>query len=220
MGIIKHGIWGPFRGRTGGVIGTFWKGRNVMKEIHGIVYNPNTPAQQEQRLKYKLAKSFNALNKELIRIGFSGFAGSATPDNHALRYNIKNAVCGEFPNLVVDLNRAKLSMGYLENIQASVVDSTVSSSIEIHWIDNTGVGRARPNDQILISIIDVACTEAYKPTAMIKRKDQQCTIELPKTWSGKQAIVLGFAIADNVYAKAVSLNEVSDSAVYGEVIIK
>lgn len=219
MSIIKHGILAPFSGKTGPVIGTFWKGRNIYKTVQNVVYNPDTPAQQEQRLKYKLAKSFNSLNKELIRIGFSGIPGSATPDNRALKLNIKNAITGQFPDLSLDLHKVKLSSGYLENIQAPVVESAGTANIKIQWTDNSGNGRAMSSDQILISIMDSAGLEVFKPLKLIRRKDKECTIELPGSWSGKHVIILGFTIADTVYGKAASPNEISTSEVYGEVAL-
>lgn len=53
MGIIKGGILGGFSGKVGAVIGTSWKGIQVMKGIPASVANPNTAGQQEQRGAFK-----------------------------------------------------------------------------------------------------------------------------------------------------------------------
>lgn len=49
MGIIKQGILGGFQNKVGPVIGTSWKGINVIKSRPASVAYSNTELQQEQR---------------------------------------------------------------------------------------------------------------------------------------------------------------------------
>ena len=49
MGVIKQGILGGFQNKVGPVIGTTWKGINVIKSRPASVAYSNTELQQEQR---------------------------------------------------------------------------------------------------------------------------------------------------------------------------
>jgi hypothetical protein len=52
MASFKQGILGGFSGKIGGVIGTSWKGINVMKSMPASVANPRTAAQVGNRTRF------------------------------------------------------------------------------------------------------------------------------------------------------------------------
>jgi uncharacterized protein (DUF1330 family) len=52
MGKIKQGILGGFSGKVAGVVGSSWKGINVMRAMPISVANPRTASQIEQRNKF------------------------------------------------------------------------------------------------------------------------------------------------------------------------
>ena len=70
MGVIKRGILGGFQNKVGPVVGTNWKGISVIKSRPVTVANPNTPAQQAQRLAMKqiaaYLRSFGLDNVRLL----------------------------------------------------------------------------------------------------------------------------------------------------------
>ena len=70
MGVIKRGILGGFQNKVGPVVGTNWKGISVIKARPVSVANPNTAAQQEQRLAMKqitaYLRSFGIDNVRLL----------------------------------------------------------------------------------------------------------------------------------------------------------
>lgn len=70
MGIIKRGILGGFQNKVGPVVGTSWKGISVIKSRPVTVANPNTEAQQAQRLAMKqiaaYLRSFGLDNVRLL----------------------------------------------------------------------------------------------------------------------------------------------------------
>lgn len=70
MGVIKRGILGGFQNKVGPVVGTNWKGISVVKARPVSVANPNTVAQQEQRLAMKqiaaYLRSFGLDNVRLL----------------------------------------------------------------------------------------------------------------------------------------------------------
>ena len=58
MGVIKKGILGGFQNKVGPVVGSTWKGIDVIKAKPTSVANPNTLAQQEQRNAMKAINVF------------------------------------------------------------------------------------------------------------------------------------------------------------------
>lgn len=58
MGVIKKGILGGFQNKVGPVVGSTWKGIDVIKAKPTSVANPNSPKQQEQRNAMKAINVF------------------------------------------------------------------------------------------------------------------------------------------------------------------
>ncbi|HLO89692.1 MAG TPA: DUF6266 family protein, partial [Lentimicrobium sp.] len=71
MGLYKQGFFGPYSGRVGNLIGTFWKGRCVLRIRAANYTDANTIPQQTQRLKFKIVTSFLKSQEKLIRLGFA-----------------------------------------------------------------------------------------------------------------------------------------------------
>ena len=69
MGVIKRGILGGFQNKVGPVVGTNWKGISVIKSRPVSVVNPNTPAQQAQRLAMKqIANYLRSFGLDNVRL--------------------------------------------------------------------------------------------------------------------------------------------------------
>jgi len=217
MGTFKQGIFGPYKGRTGNVVGTFWKGKNVMKLRPATYSDSNTLPQQDQRMRFSLVNAFAVANKELIRIGFSASVNAASPYNRAVKYNLKYAVAGEFPDLKLDLGLARISLGDLVNLKNPILTASGERALKLDWTDNSGAGRAESTDNIFISVMTEAGTEAFINDTVIKRGDKTAIIHLPETWSGRTVVVIGFTTAEKVFVKAKNKSQISSSELYGRV---
>lgn len=69
MGIIKQGILGGFQNKVGPVIGTSWKGINVIKSRPASVAYSNTEQQQEQRTAMRqIAAYLRSFGLENVRL--------------------------------------------------------------------------------------------------------------------------------------------------------
>lgn len=69
MGIIKQGILGGFQNKVGPVIGTSWKGINVIKSRPASVAYSNTELQQEQRTAMRqIAAYLRSFGLENVRL--------------------------------------------------------------------------------------------------------------------------------------------------------
>lgn len=109
MGVIKRGILGGFQNKVGPVVGTNWKGISVIKSRPVTVANPNTEAQQAQRLAMKqiaaYLRSFGLENVRLLNnnqaVQMSGYnrvvkkVGSFKPGNE-LSGHVKCLASGSY----------------------------------------------------------------------------------------------------------------------------
>lgn len=114
MGVIKRGILGGFSNKVGPVVGSSWKGIDVIKSKPVSVSNPNSPAQQVQRSAMRDAniflRSFGLDNVKRLNnamsVRMSGFnrcmknMNSFKPGNE-LQGHVKCLASGSFTKPVV-----------------------------------------------------------------------------------------------------------------------
>ena len=104
MSQYNQGILGPFSGKVGTVVGSFWKGRFVMRGRPTHMTNPNTAAQQAQRARFSLVSATLAPMRPVINIGFAVRADvdNVTPVNVAMQVNMEQAVIGSGTSVSID----------------------------------------------------------------------------------------------------------------------
>ncbi len=217
MGILNHGIFGPQKGRTGNVIGSFWKKINILRIRPESYHDANNHQQQDQRMRFNLINDFASLNKTLIKIGFSIESNSSSAFNRATKYNMIHAITGTYPDLKLDINLARISTGDLEGLELPIVSSPQAKTIRIEWHDNSGHGYAKATDNVFITIIDETIEDAFINDTMIKRSYRVATIELPQKWSGRNVAVMAFTASEMVINTAKSKCQISNSAVLGKI---
>jgi hypothetical protein len=219
MSKIKHGILGGFSGRVGNVVGSTWKGKNVMKIRPATVTNPNTERQQLQRARFSLVGRFNKAHGNLIRIGFRAYTKDMTAANAAMSYNLANAVAGEFPDLGIDFNMVRISMGNLAPLSGVSVLSDSQATVSLSWVDNSQAGNARESDQLMASLYDNATGEVTYFLGCASRNQLTATLNLPPDWSGRTVEVLAFLVSLEGTTAASARESVSNTVFAGSVEI-
>lgn len=214
MGVYKQGFFGPYSGRVGNLIGTFWKGRCVLRIRAANYSDANTIAQQTQRLKFKIVSSFLKAHEQLIRLGFAAADASITAFNSALKTNLE-AVTGDFPNLALDLTAVKLSTGNLPGLEAGTASSTVAETVKIDWNDNSNSTNAFVGDKLMVSVIDSSTGEVFLNGTDISRSAGTANIVLPSGWTGRNVEVHAFFVKK--VDKVSSQDHVSASQYIGNV---
>lgn len=81
MGKMKNGILDSFSGTIGKVVGSSWRGVQVMRSKAHSRRNANTPKQEEQKAKFKVASSFVQSMHDLLVQGFRDQAVRMTGAN-------------------------------------------------------------------------------------------------------------------------------------------
>ncbi|HTN21190.1 MAG TPA: DUF6266 family protein [Pelobium sp.] len=176
MAIIKNGINGGFSGKVGNVVGSTWRGLEIIRS------KPRPPQkfsekQLANQLKMKLVQLFLKKMVEVVRIGFRDETIIPTAFNSALSYNKKNAITGDYPDLLLDYSLVRLAQGEVyvpENLSLSQDDA----GIHLEW-DATIKENARRDDQLLLVIWDEETStceyslQAYRSNAKFSFLPQQ-----------------------------------------------
>ena len=220
MGKYNQGIYGPYSGRVGNVIGTFWKGRPVMRIRAATHTDANTVLQQAQRMRFRLVSSFIKAHEKLVRLGYATADATLSAFNSAMKYNLTNAVTGTFPTLKLDLAKVRLSDGNRNNREGVSVTALAAGQIKIDWTDNSGDGIGESTDKIYLSIGsadsgEVLITDANGAT----RLDETVTLTMPSGWSGRTVSVIGFTVKEGVTVTTKNPDEVATSVNYGSVTV-
>ena len=153
MAIIPQGITGPFIGKVGPVVGYVSRGKPIMRGLANVRKSRNPSLlQRQQHAKFSLMNKFLApiipfLNetKKTVDIDLTGY-------NKAFSYNVKNAIAGTFPDLIIDYSMVLLSRGDLPNVKSSQVESHSPGQIILQWTNNSGTGLARPDDKAFLAV--------------------------------------------------------------------
>ena len=219
MGTIKQGILGGFRGRVGNVIGSTWKGQDVMKIRPASVFNPNTERQQLQRAKFGLVGRFNKAHLNLIRIGFRAYTKNMTAVNAAMSYNMANAVTGTFPDLSIDFNKAMISMGTLAAVNAVSAVSEASATVTLNWTPGIQASNGTDSDQVIASLYDKLSEEVIYFPGCASRQEGTASLSLPAYWSSRTAEVFVFLVSLEGNGSASTRELVSNTVYAGSVEI-
>ena len=133
MGIIRQGILGGFRKKTGSVIGAYWRTLDVIRGLPRISGKAATPAQLLQRAKFRIVTSRLSPIGPIIQTGFKAKSKVATPMNLAVAYHLENAItmlAGE-PNL--DWAKLKYSEGKVMVPFDISVATGAAGSLDFEW---------------------------------------------------------------------------------------
>ena len=210
MAIIPQGITGPFIGRVGPVVGYVSRGKAVMRGRPDLSKSrkPST-LQRQQHAKFSLMNKFLApiipfLNetKKTVDIDLTGY-------NKAFSYNVKNAIAGDYPELIIDYNMVLLSRGDLPNVKSSQAESLSPGQITFHWINNSGTGLALPNDKSFIAVYCEELNDWIYGLDLSVRSDGNHRFDVVKFSGCLVQAYIGFLSANG--------NEVSDSLYIGAV---
>ena len=191
MATYKKGILGGFIGKVGTVVGSMWKGRNVMRSLPAHVSNPNTPAQQAARARFALVGRFVATCTGFISVGYANHATDITAGNAATRDNLANGcVQGTGTNVSLDYTQVSLSSGSHINPASPAAVQGSGQTIDITWTDNSGI-----SPEVLASDVVMACL--YNATRQAStydfssatRLDSSLSVAYPALWSGDEVHV-------------------------------
>ena len=184
MGIISKGILGGFSGRVGTVIGFMRNGISYMRSIAASVTQPNTPAQLEQRARFKTAITFLRPLNELLKIGFKNYTGKLSALNYAMSHTLQTGIRGIYPEFSIDFANVLLSRGTLAGALNPNVLSLAAGQVTFAWDDNSDELNAEATDGALLVAYNPTRNEAVFTNGESTRVDGTQTLSVPTSYTG------------------------------------
>lgn len=197
MGTYNKGILGPFSGIVGMVVGSTFRGKDVMRSRPRKSSKPASAIQLEQREKFKRVMQFLTPARTLLSEYFGSPAGSQSRFNLAVSYHIQMAVA--FINNVVELdyNKVVYAKGNLLPPQNLECTANANAEFRMTWVDNSGQAGTEPTDKLVVVVVeqDVDDYQFFLNAAV--RNAGTATITLPAYLTGTDVHVYAFMVSES-----------------------
>ncbi|AIM37010.1 hypothetical protein KO02_10120 [Sphingobacterium sp. ML3W] len=137
------------------------------------------------RTRFRMARLFLAPLNLLIHKGFSSHRRGKTPLGRAMSHLLLNAVEGDYPNILVNPAKAKLSDGLLPTVTMRKVIRE-GAAVMLSWEKghNPDLG-ASWDDVLIFCAYDIAGASAAINEEGVIRQDGRLTMELPSGLHGR-----------------------------------
>lgn len=187
MATYLKGILGSFSGKVGNVVGTYWKGKAVMRSLAAHVHNPKTPAQEEQRARLTVASRFISAVLPFIQAGYANNAKEESESNAAMRDILRDAVISTGTSASIDLSRVQLSKGTLINPGSPAMVQGTGHSVDVSWTDNSSASRdASSEDFVMLSLYNPSVNAAINDINSAIRSNEESSLGYPADWAGDE----------------------------------
>jgi hypothetical protein len=184
MGIFRKGILGGFRKKVGTVIGSSWRGLDVMRGLPKISDKPATQEQLDQRFKFGLVTGLLAWVSDVIDIGYRSAAQVPTPMNVAVSDNLKLAVTGVSPNFSIDPLALRFSKGKLSLPSDYSVAMAADAVLDYAWSKDTENRFNHLTDAVHLVVYNPEKQKFAQVLNAGTREDEEYSMQLPLDWTG------------------------------------
>ncbi|QZE15048.1 hypothetical protein K4L44_04260 [Halosquirtibacter laminarini] len=134
MGKITKGILGGFSGTVGSVIGSTWKGIDVIRSKPKMRKKSSTKSQIAQRKKFGAAVKFFSNIQDLVKIGFQEVAIHQTSHNVAIKENFKHfSYDAQKDELKIDYSKLIIANGSRPPVRNLVATESADNMFRIDW---------------------------------------------------------------------------------------
>ncbi len=181
MAKIKQGILGGFSGKIGGIVGTSWKGRAVMKSRPISVANPRTTDQVSQRVSFKkVALVASAVLMDICRGVYNPIAGNISGYNKFTQQNKQMFDgAGNF-----QFAQTKIGGGTLPHDQLNSMNTgDAGVTIDVEWENSAAGGSPRLDDVAHIYAIEPLSGTIWAVNGGNNRDEGVATLSCVKTGS-------------------------------------
>ncbi|SDR95929.1 hypothetical protein SAMN05216503_1518 [Polaribacter sp. KT25b] len=179
MATFEKGILGGFSGKVGNVVGSKWRGKNVMRSLPQRGKYTPTEKQEQQRAKFKTVIGFLSPITEVLNLYFGNTIGDKSRFNIATSYHLKNAVKSTPLGMVMDYEKVLISKGDLRGIDGGTIATGAGQTLTFGWQDNSGQGKATATDAFMIVIYVPDLHMYYTNLSVATREATTATVTLP-----------------------------------------
>lgn len=201
MATFEKGILGGFSGKVGNVVGTRWRGKNVMRSLpQRGSYTPSTK-QEAQRAKFKTVMGFISPFMDVLSLYFESPKGDKSRSNLATSYHLKNAVVNSPEGIVMDYPKVLISKGDLRGIDGGTLAAAANQVLNFGWLNNSGQGKATATDTLMVVIYAPDLDMYYTNLAVATRDASTAAVTVPNFMTGFEVQVwASFSIPETNYA--------------------
>lgn len=220
MGKIRMGILDGFVGKVGTVIGSFWKGKKVMRAYNEFPNDPNTEDQQLVRAKFKKAGQCAGKLASILNLTYGTIAEKekSTPVGEFVKALWPNITGADVAHVNLPLDNLPISKGNLTPVEFDEPD--FSTALTVKCAITNGYTDSRINsghDQVFALAMLADTYDVMASDGAATRDDDTVQISVPAYWQGRRVLVYGFTKG---YALGTQPNAVSDSIYIGEGTIR
>lgn len=184
MGTYNKGILGAFYGKVGTVVGSTWRGKDVMRSLPRRSNRAATLLQQQQRDKFTLVSNFMLPLSTIFSRYFGNKGGLKTQRNQGMSYLMKQAALHNGTAAFWDFPKILLTRGDLLGLATLSAVAGTNQTVTVNWVDNSGQGNALATDTVLAVAYEETSGLIWSAEAIATRNTETVTLPLPAYWSG------------------------------------
>ncbi|WP_051605773.1 DUF6266 family protein [Polaribacter sp. Hel_I_88] len=179
MATFEKGILGGFSGKVGNVVGSRWRGKNVMRSLPQRGNYTPSDKQEEQREKFKTVIGFLSPLTDILNLYFGKTQGDKSRYNLATSYHLKNAVESTPLGMAMEYAKVLISKGDLRGIDGGTVAAAAAQVLNFTWQDNSGQGKATATDMFMVVVYAPDLGMYYTNVAVATRDASSASVTLP-----------------------------------------
>jgi len=211
VAILKHGPLGTFTGPIGNIIGSTWKGKQVIRQKETTERTNFSALQYRQQLKFSLLMKMLQPLTEFLKEGFSQDPSSMTRFNKAFSLNYRSAITGNYPYFQIDYSQVILGRGKLSGAAKISCTSPSAGLLQCTWVNFGNDYNACPDDK---AYLVTYCERLNHWSIQMGAADRAlclCSMHDPSLSGETLHVYLGFISkdgrrsSDSLYVEMISL---------------
>ncbi|WEK18972.1 MAG: DUF6266 family protein [Candidatus Pedobacter colombiensis] len=183
MGILKSGINGPVRNKTGSSVARMHRNINVVTGAYRKSNKPPTALQLEAQAKFSLLSSFLGSIDDLVKTGFKQYSKGKDPINVASSYNFNHAFLVDGTDFTLNYPELVYSRGYIVPAESPGV-LTLPAQIGFNWLPQRQSTYCRYTDLATFLIYNPAKKMAFRRALVTDRYAQGHLLDVPPNFAG------------------------------------
>lgn len=152
MAIFSKGILGGFSGKVGNVVGSTWRGKDVLRSLPTKRNRVATQSQLDQQEKFSLIMKFMTSMTALLNTTFKAYGRGISAVNAAVSYNLQNGISGAASPFNLSYPNILLSRGDLPNTNSATAVAEAGNAVKFTWENNAGMGKAKVTDKVILVV--------------------------------------------------------------------
>lgn len=215
MAIYNGGILDEYKNKIGNVVGRRWRNLDVISKYQPNVSNPNTSAQQVQRMKFgELSKLAKAMRIPLA-IGMAGVAaGTKNPVRGQFITRNMDVVDVTLPDAIdIDFTMMKVAAGGFVGAEFGTPDVSTALTVKVAFTRDSITDVTSEDDMVHIVVYAPAKKLALDQSGRVGLGS--VTVTVPASWNGEEVHVWGYVVAKGVGNRPTGPSEVSPSEYLG-----